>query len=111
MKTNPDDTEGNDTMPPPPASDASSASPSTEICLSLQSLAMPDDQEQMNPPEEGDKVQANIEGTVNRIESDMAYVTLDAVNGEKVKQNAPEPTDDQEEESLRGIAASQPDRY
>lgn len=56
-----------------------------EICVSLAALSQPDEQDQMEPPAVGDKVQANIEGTVSRVEGDNAYITLEAVNGQEVK--------------------------
>jgi hypothetical protein len=106
-----DDLEGNDTMAPPPEPDGDEMGgmAENELCVDLQALAMPDESDQMQPPAVGDKVQANVEGTVSRITGDKAYVTMSAVNGQKVAEAAPAPGD--EEANLQQMAASQPDRY
>lgn len=95
---------------PAPATDMGGMD-SNEICVDLQSLSMPDEDDQMQAPAVGDMVQANIEGTVSRIEGDKAYVMMSAVNGQKVKEQGPAPTDMDEESTLRQMAAAQPDRY
>jgi len=101
------------TAPPGPEPDADEMGgmSDNEICVDLQALAMPDEKDQMQPPAVGDKVQANVEGTVSRIEGDKAYVTMEAVNGQKVAENTTTPTDGEEEANLQQMAASQPDRY
>jgi hypothetical protein len=98
-------------MPDEMAAPDLGAMASNEICVDLQSLAMPDGEtEQMNPPAVGDKVQAAIDGTVTRIEGDKAYLKMDAVNGQEVKENAPGSTDEQEQTSLEQMASGMPDR-
>jgi hypothetical protein len=119
MKTLPDDPNGDgieDTTSPPadysntePEGDEMGGMAENELCVDLQALAMPDEGDQMQPPAVGDKVQANVEGTVSRITGDKAYVTMSAVNGQKVAEAAPAPGD--EEANLQQMAASQPDRY
>lgn len=74
---------------------------------------MPDETEQMQSPEVGDKVQYTVEGTVSRIDGDEAYVKRDTVNGQPINDGANEvdagdqnpaemPQDD--EKSLRDMA-------
>lgn len=58
-----------------------------EDCVSLSSLATPDDQEQMAEPEVGDTVTYQVEGKVTRIENGSAYVKRVSVNGEPVAEN------------------------
>jgi len=50
----------------------------------LSALAVPDEGEQMAPPEPGDKVQYTVEGTVESVEGDQAVVRREAINGEPV---------------------------
>lgn len=74
-----------------PAEEAaeSSSMDHSEDCVSLESLAMPDESEQMENPGVGDKVQYTVEGTITRIEGDNAYVKKSAVNGQKVEDAKP----------------------
>ena len=79
----------------------------------LDTLAMPDDQEQMQPPEVGDVVNYQVTGKVVAIEGNMAKVERQSINGQDLP-NAPQddgqdanPTDanDQEGQGLRDQAA------
>lgn len=83
----------------------------SEDCVSLDALAMPDENEQMENPGVGDKVQYTVEGTITRIEGDNAYVKKSAVNGQKVEDtepSKPEPTDDMAalENEAKGMSES-----
>lgn len=93
-----------------PMGDEAEAAPmaENEVCIDLASLAMPDDQDQMQPPAIGDKVQASIEGEVSRIVGDKAYVTMTAVNGNPVEAEAGEA---QEEAGLRQDIGNLPEGY
>ena len=81
-----------------------------EVCIDLASLAMPDDQDQMQPPEVGDKVQASIEGEVSRIVGGKAYVTMTSVNGNPVEAE-PEQNEAQEEAGIRQDVGGLPEGY
>lgn len=76
----------------------------------LSALAMPDDTEQMQPPEVGDEVNYQVTGKVISIEGDVAQVQKTAVNGQPVGGNEDDPqsggNDDDEGQSLRSDAAS-----
>lgn len=50
----------------------------------LDSLAMPDDQEQMQPPEVGDEVNYQVTGKVVAIEGNVAKVQRTSINGQEV---------------------------
>lgn len=80
-----------------------------EVAVPLASLAIPDEQENMAAPEVGDKGQAPMEYTVTRIEGENAFITLDAVNGQKLGTEKT-PTDDDETGQLQQMAAGMPDR-
>ena len=82
-----------------------------ELCVPLSSLAMPGEDDAMEKPEVGDKGQANVEYTVSRIDGDNAYVTVDAVNGNKIAQPAGPPTEDEQMDQLRQMAEGMPERY
>jgi len=60
-------------------------------CVPLSALNMPDDQEQMQAPEQGDKVTYSIEGTVEKIEGDEAYVKRESINGQPVQPPSDKP--------------------
>jgi hypothetical protein len=77
-----------------PAEPPEQTKPGTEDCVPLSALGMPDEQEQMQAPEVGDKVQFTIEGTVNRIEGDQAFVARESINGQPVEGRA-EPDQDE----------------
>lgn len=67
-----------------------------EMCVSTDALAMPDEQEQMEPPAVGDTVSFTVEGKVSRVEGGNSYVTPEMVNGKPVAAEAGEaaPPDD-----------------
>lgn len=58
--------------------------PSAPDCVPLSALNMPDDSEQMQAPEVGDKVQYTVEGTVENITGDNAYIDRTSINGQPV---------------------------
>lgn len=62
-----------------------------EDCVPLAALNLPDNTEQMQSPEQGDKVQYTVEGTVTRIEGDNAYIKRDTINGQPVNDAEAEP--------------------
>ncbi|HEX3625135.1 MAG TPA: hypothetical protein VH280_06905 [Verrucomicrobiae bacterium] len=62
----------------------------------LTMLAMPDDQEQMQPPEVGDVVNYQVTGKVVAIEGDCARVQRQSINGQEL-QNSQNPSDDDDE--------------
>jgi len=85
----------------------------------LSFLSMPDDQEQMQPPEVGDVVSYQVTGKVVAIEGNMAKVERQSINGQDLPdaepnetnggndnpQNANQSADGDEGQSLRGDAA------
>lgn len=86
-----------------------------EVPVPLEVLAMPGQNEEMNNPSVGDPVQMMAEGKVTRIEGQMAYVSIDSVNGKPVSEsgaqitNTPEkqPGQDDEYAQLRSEAGQQ----
>lgn len=114
MPDNPADAVPDDEAPGAPEvePDADDAGMAGEVRVPLDSLSEPDEKDEMTPPGEGDKGQANIEYTVNRVEGVDAYIRLDAVNGNKLDQGAaPGSGDDAEMAQLQGMAGQQPERY
>jgi len=71
-------------------------------CVPLSALAMPDEGEQMTPPEPGDKVSYTVEGKVERIEGDRAYITRESVNGKPCGEEADENEKGEDEEAEPG---------
>lgn len=59
--------------------DSNSEGAQTEICASLDAFSI-----NGTPPQEGDDVKFEVEGTVSRIDGDNAYVTPKTVNGQPV---------------------------
>jgi hypothetical protein len=84
----------------------------------LDLLSMPDDQEQMQPPEVGDVVNYQVTGKVVAIEGDDAKVQRQSINGQELQddnetngdnvnpQNANATADDDESQSLRDDASN-----
>lgn len=72
--------------PIPPALSMSPAP--MEDSVSLAALAMPNEGEQLETPQIGDRVSYQVEGTISRIEGDRAFVAKEAVNGQPVDQDA-----------------------
>jgi len=85
----------------------------------LTMLSMPDDQEQMQPPEVGDVVNYQVTGKVVAIEGGYAKVQRQSINGQELPdaepdetnggndnpQNANAPADGDDGQSLRNDAA------
>ena len=83
----------------------------------LDMLSMPDDQEQMQPPDVGDVVNYQVTGKVVAINGDYAKVQRQTINGQDLQndnetnsdnvnpQNANSSSEDDEGQSLRGQAA------
>lgn len=91
----------------PETAEAESEHEGMEDCVPLTSLAMPDENEQMQQPAVGDRVQYNVEGEITRIEGDNAYVNKTAVNGQTIEASKPETTD--EMANLESMAKSMPE--
>lgn len=53
-------------------------------CVPIDLLAMPDDQEQMQPPAVGDVVNYQVTGKVVAIEGDCARIERQTINGQEV---------------------------
>jgi hypothetical protein len=83
-----------------------------EWCVPVAALQMPGEDDQMNTPGVGDKVQFQAEGTVTRIEGENAYIKPEAANGKPLEaEEAPmkdsASPDEQEFASLKGEAEQQ----
>lgn len=78
-----------------------------EFCVPVDALAMPDEQEQMTPPEVGDPVTFQVDGKVTRIEGGKAYIDPTAINGKDVSEptEEAEPTLDDQKAALGDMAA------
>lgn len=87
------------------AAESESMGGGMEDCVPLDALAMPDEQEQMQPPSVGDEVNYQVTGKVTRIEGENAYVQKKSINGQEV--SAPEGPKDELGE-LESMAAQQP---
>lgn len=90
------------------ASEADEPSMPNELCVPIETLAMPDEQDAMQPPAVGDKLQASVELTVTRVENDNAYVSVDALNGHKLEAPAAEPSEDEQMGQLQDMAQGMP---
>lgn len=105
--------EGAMPMPEAPeANEAPETAPapaSTEQCIPVEALAMPDDKEQMATPEPGDLVTYEVQGKVSRVEGGMAYVSPEKVNGQDMPEAAEDPNTEPDEDNQRanGFAALQ----
>lgn len=86
----------------PSAGDSAGGMDSGEDCVPLSALNLPDDTEQMQAPEEGDKVQYTVEGTVTRIEGDNAYIKRESINGQPVEGDSNEPENPAEDAQEQG---------
>ena len=100
---------------PPMLTDEARDPGGMEVPVPLDALAMPGEDQKMNNPDIGDPVQMQAEGTVTRIEGQMAYVRVKTVNGKPVDaasaKTAQTPGDadgDNEFAQLRSEAAMQP---
>ena len=84
----------------------------------LSMLSMPDDQEQMQPPEVGDVVNYQVTGKVVAIEGNYAEIQRQSINGQELQdddnetnsdndnpQNANQSADGDDGQALRGQAA------
>lgn len=69
---------------------------SDEMCVPVESLAQPDEGEQMVNPEVGDPVAMHVEGKVTRIEGGNAYVKPETVNGKPLDSKSAKTADDNE---------------
>lgn len=82
-----------------------------QLCVPLSSLAMPGEGDQMENPQPGDKGQVNIEWTLDHVKGDNAYITVDAVNGNKLEESPAEPSEAQQMGELEDMARKMPERY
>lgn len=105
---------GQSAAPAPAADDATmtdapapAAANSSEQCVPLSALAMPDEGEQMANPAPGDTVNYEVEGKVTRVDGKMAYVQPVKVNGQDMADSEDEgnepdegkPTEEQQDAS------------
>lgn len=94
-------------LPPDAADDGGGAmAGGMDMCVPLDSLKEPDEQQQMQSPEVGNPVVMTVEGTISRIEGQNAYVTPSAVNGQKLDQMQGQAAP--EGDQLRQMASSMP---
>lgn len=77
------------------APEAGGGMDSTEQCVPVDALAMPDDGEQLTPPAAGDRVSYQVEGKVTRIDGKNAYVQPETVNGQPIESGKAEPNEGQ----------------
>lgn len=78
-----------------------------EDCVPISALSQPGEDDQMNPPAQGDLVQYQKEGTVTRIEGENAYVKVNSVNGKPVSAEAAKTKDTPEQDDNREFAQLQ----
>jgi hypothetical protein len=64
----------------------------SEVCVPINSLKRPGEDEQMQNPAEGDVVSLYAEGKVSRIDGDNAYIQVDSVNGKPMNPEAAKTT-------------------
>lgn len=85
---------------PPDAAPEMSGPPAGSYPIPVKALAQPDDQEAMQTPAQGDSVSFQVDGIIQSIQGEMAYVKPSAVNGTPVgdKGNEPNPDDDMAQE-------------
>lgn len=57
----------------------------------LDALAIPGEDSGMEKPEQGDRVSYTIDGTLERVEGDMAFIKRESVNGQPLKPGGQEP--------------------
>ena len=107
----PTPTEMDSAMPAgEPDGDEASAS-NTQVAINLDALAQAGEDDQMEKPAVGDKVQAMIEGEVASIEGGQAIVKISHVNGQEVAPEPAEPSDQDQLSELQGMAQNMPERY
>lgn len=84
---------------PAPTTDKG-AMAANELCVPLETLKMPGEDEQMNAPEPGDPVTVTIEGKLSRVDeaSGNAYVKMETANGKPLDAEAAKVTDTPEQE-------------
>jgi hypothetical protein len=75
--------------PEMPAEAEIPATGGNEQCVPIESLAMPDEGEQMTNPEVGDPVSYTVEGKVTRVEGGKAYVAPESINGKPIEAEKP----------------------
>lgn len=79
------------------ASPEAGASGQNTFTVPVESLAQPDDQEQMQTPEQGDSVNLQVDAVVESIDGDMATIKVNAINGKPLEGTPEEESQDQEE--------------
>ena len=94
----------------PPTPDKAGSMSANELCVPLETLQMPGQDDQMMNPEMGDPVTVTIEGKVSRIDTATgnAYVAMETANGKPLTQAAEKVTDtpgDQDFAQLRDQAS------
>ncbi|MDE2020040.1 MAG: hypothetical protein KGJ13_06880 [Patescibacteria group bacterium] len=76
---------------PKPKGDINSLSTAENVdTVPMAALAMPDDQQQMQPPEVGDEVNYQVTGKVVSIEGDFAKIQRTSINGQEIPDAPPQ---------------------
>lgn len=84
--------------PSPSAMDAGGDAGCPDGCIPvpLSALAQPNNQEQMQTPQEGDAITFQVDATIDSINGETAYVKPSAVNGTPLEADDNEPSPDDE---------------
>ena len=90
-----------------------------EIPVPLDSLSMPGEDDKMNAPAIGDPVQVQAEGTVTKIEGQIAFVSFKSINGKPIDSEAAKTTNTPEADEsganefaqLQSEASKQPSSF
>lgn len=90
----PPDPAGDPAMMPSP--EAEPGGGGNELCIPLSALTVQDESGDV-APEMGQPISGNVEGTISRIEGDMAYITPTKFNGTDIPKEteAPQESDEQ----------------
>lgn len=83
------------------------------LCAPMSALGDSGETGEAIAPEPGDTVSMTVEGTLDRVEGGLAYITPTLVNGEPIPEKKAEPTEedslaaesDELEEELRGMGS------
>lgn len=71
------------------------AAPSAIDTVPVAALSMPDESEQMTPPEVGDEVTYQVTGKVTAINGEIATIERTSVNGQEIGSAEPDADDEQ----------------
>ena len=80
--------EGSDLAQANASLDAEAGPPAAQLdSVPINALAMPDEKEQMTPPEVGDQVNYTVTGTVKAIVGGVAQIERETINGNELELN------------------------